>query len=297
MGRYAFILCPFFLHCPIVIVTGSGGEVDRAMDMTIDRVKQTLLGVIEFLLISNILFPVSARNIALWNLIDALTQLRSATKNTLFAFTSFVHTEAELFRQSRHGKDPRKIDESKRPCHQQVQNCESELLLHCDVAIARFPEIVKDATSEPALWRIPFGLISPLYSDLIACAKRAGSAVRLIYHCVVALHYQANLREMKRSHAASIPVPSKNCDGSLHTALLIDEPTGISDRRVALSTFAYDTTSCLSRGFLAFEPLMKVTEDLSAHIDSVLEVRALIPLNKIAHPKLTHLRTLIISNH
>ena len=276
---YLVCVCPadgLFLFLRAVIVMGSGGEVDRAKDLTIDRMKQTLLGVVIFLFMGNVVFPVSARSIALWSIIDTLNLLRRSTKTTLASFTSFVHTEAARFKSRRR----RRLNDEALdfPPHQPLAAV-SELQA-ADVLIVNFPDVLADASSEPALWRMPFSSLSPRYHEIIASAKRASNGIRLIYHCIDGLHQQASLREQKLFAKASSSIPASIHSPLLDSTYCVAVPINMShnvSRRVALSTFSFDTTSCLSRGFLAFEPLMKVTEDLSTHLDEILEVRFSFP--------------------
>lgn len=229
---------------------GSGGEVNAATELTVERVQQTLLGVLIYLVISNLVYPISARNLALWSLTESLSQVQTSMRDTLGAFSSFVHDEALRYKN-------RKLRKPSLPIADPIDT--TAPLLRASSTLGTYSEVLLDAASEPALWRVPFPPIGLRYAELAAGAQRASNAIRLVHHCLKALHAQAVLVEQKfdQATAASNNSRAETPPNTLQAPLLrrLPQPSTRNLALISSLSESYDTATHSGRGFQSFEPL------------------------------------------
>lgn len=138
------------------------------------RVQQTLLGVFVYLLVSNTVFPISGRTLALCSLVDSLKLVQSSTQETLAAFTAFVRQEARRYQHRRARKPSTPLSPLKDT---------SSSLVVASKMLALYPELLLDAAGEPTLWRASFMTLGSRYADLAAGARKVANAVQLVSHC------------------------------------------------------------------------------------------------------------------
>jgi hypothetical protein len=244
---------------------GSSTRIDTASALA-DRVKQTLVGLFVHLVVGNVVFPVSARALALAQLVDTLNLLRCSLRSTMTSFTTLVRDEARRYECQKTGK----------PYPSLAPLEDTTLPLRgADKILTTFNELLLDASSEPALWRSSFSPLGHRFTVLASCALRAGNSVRLLFNCTSALHAQGLVLSQTQISSAAPAYPQPSKPPNLHTPLIPSlEPAQRNVRRI-VSQSSFDTTCHSARGFTAFTPLMNVTEQMTGHFDAVLEVSLL----------------------
>lgn len=145
---------------PIVLI-GLGPSTEA---LAAGRIRQTVLGILCFLAVSTLLWPVSARSLLETH---SARVLRQCAQGISLASGGII---ACL------GEDKEDV----------IPSIETVLALldSTDATVSSLPPLIVECSSEPSLWRVQFGLIEGRYRDLALAMDKLSRALRLMVNCI-----------------------------------------------------------------------------------------------------------------
>lgn len=205
------------------------------------RVLYTVLGIAVYTVVSQIVFPVSARDLAHASTLAAVTAIRTSQRDTIGQLTRFLREEAARARQRleaegivgalpeaeaaflrAHGTGLASAAASASGAAAAGGSgaggaagsagagvptaSEPDPTARLDgvtASLAALPELLIEAEAEPTLWRAPFARMRSRYSELSTQLERASRNVRTVHQALLGLRAQALVFEQRRRAAAA----------------------------------------------------------------------------------------------
>ena len=212
-----------------VIVLGLGPDTATVDAIALGRVKQTILGILSYLFVSNIFFPISARTICKQRLIYALHETRNSVTLTIQQFITLVEQQSTYYTKSinhnrthrrrkslMHKQDQQSTDELNRisasvlpttPDQDTIStkftmeppsNTTSKLPDVDETLTTLVTDLLDEASIEPALWRPIF--IKSRYTEIIDAIRRTLRGISIIHQCTMSLYSEAEEQQHLAKH-------------------------------------------------------------------------------------------------
>lgn len=218
-----------FTTAIIVFATVSTEGARQLLEL---RVLYTVLGIAVYTLVSQVVFPVSARDLAHTSTLAAVTAIRTSQRETIGQLTRFLREEAARARQRLEAEGVlsalpeaeapflRGYGASATPTASAATGAsaggtaaagtrvptahEADPTARLDsvtASMAALPELLTEAEAEPTLWRAPFARMRSRYTELSTQLERASRNVRTVHQALLGLRAQALVFEQRRRAA------------------------------------------------------------------------------------------------
>jgi uncharacterized membrane protein YgaE (UPF0421/DUF939 family) len=252
-----------------IVMLNSGGTSFTAQSLALTRIEQTVLGIIVFILVHNLVFPVRANSLVKRRIETSVVEIRDAVCSTLNQLTRFVTHEVAYIR----AVDAARTDTPPRPPPpytplEDVKDT-TERLGGVEKALASLPDLMSEASMEPHWSAHGFELVKPHYVELGAACDRAVRAIRILNQCFLALHGQSLLYHKNQApaeHASTVDPRQLTTLAHLVVAHHQGDAGSSSTGNGQGGGLSAD-----ARSILSFYPMLDALQSLAKRLHTVLD--------------------------
>ena len=154
---------------------GSGTYPALAVSIVMERIEETMIGVFIFLIVSNLVFPLTARKLARHRVQEGLTCLQLGMGMSIQGMAMLLAKPPSAGQKDMEEEDEARGDPA-------------PLLSRVDAILSSLPDLLLEADAEPSFWRgPPASILHSRYEELAAALSRGARAARIIRQCTLAL--------------------------------------------------------------------------------------------------------------
>lgn len=166
-----------------IVMLGAGNKAAISPLVAVERIEEMLWGAAIFVVVSSLLWPLTARTLVRARMLEAVTALRDAQDLAIDSLRDLLrrHDSAHVAQANSAAGATPSMDPA-------------PLLTRIDAILSGLPELLMESAAEPALWRSPpASILHSRYTDTSGALARGVKAVRLLRQCTLALQAEERL--------------------------------------------------------------------------------------------------------